>query len=88
MSINKMKTLARAGIEKVIVERIAYRLFALPANLTILVTLSTLITLAILGRTASTDPPPILSKMGNSSRKSKIDAQTTKKSNLFHELLK
>jgi hypothetical protein len=85
INIKRKKTLASAGIEKVIVYKIACRLSALPANLNILVTLKTLMTLAIFGPTLRKPPA---SKFMNSKATSKREALTTKKSNLFQELLK
>lgn len=76
-------------MEKVIVCKIAYRLSAFPANLKILVTLRTLITLAIFGATDKNPPVPTDTESSKtSSRTSIIEALTTKKSNLFQLLLK
>lgn len=77
--MSKAKTLAKAGIENMIVCKMAYRLSALPASLKILVTLSTLITLAILGPTFRN--PPAFEKSVNSNTTSPKEALTTKKSN-------
>lgn len=85
ISINKIKTLASAGIENVIVYKMACRLFALPASLSILVTLAILKTLAIFGNIERAWFP---SKSRLPSMKSNMDAETTKKSNLFQEFWK
>jgi hypothetical protein len=87
ISISSEMTFINDGRENVIVYRIACNPSALPANLNILVTLNTLITLASYG---PTDKKPLSPNI--SSRKPKAmsntEATTTKKSNLFHALLK
>jgi len=62
--------------------RMDCRLLAFPASLRILVTLSTLRILAILGKISRAYPPSIPIHP-NSMTKSKREALTTKKSNLF-----
>ena len=82
ISMSRPNTLARDGIENMIVWIIAYNP---AANLRSLVTLSTLNTLASCGRALT------LSRAYESnalSTKSIKDEATTKKSNLFHEFSK
>lgn len=83
--MRRVNTLAKAGIENMMVCKMACRPSAFPASLRILVTLKTLITLAIYGPTLKnpSELPSIISKM-----KSMTEADTTKKSNLFQELSK
>jgi len=87
ISIKSKITLESEGMENMIVCKMACRPSALPARRRTLVTLRTLIILASCG--------PSWSKVGsaprssrNTRRISKIEAHTTKKSNLFQELLK
>ena len=75
---SKKKTFNKDGTENMIVWIIACRFFALPASLTILKTLSTLISLAIVGAAEK-----LCLKAGGRKSKttSKTLAETTKKSN-------
>jgi hypothetical protein len=79
-NISNIITLSKEGIEKTIVLIIACKSSALPNSLMTLVTRSTLSNLAICGPTvrASTSAGSSKARMT-----SKIDAKTTKKSNLF-----
>ena len=87
INIKRRMTLFNEGIENIIVSMIAFSPSDLPSSLRTLVTLSTLMILAIYGPTdkkllPATKSPRNLMKM------SKNEAATTKKSNLFHEFLK
>lgn len=86
ISISKMITFDRGPTENETVYRMACRPSALFARRTTLVTLSTLIILASYGATAKNPPLKTLSR--NFKRTSKMEATTTKKSNLFQPFLK
>jgi hypothetical protein len=84
-SINSRNTFESGPTDSVIVYIKAYRSLFLPASLITLVTLRTLIILAIYGPTDSTSLPSVgVHDIIMSSK----DAITMKKSNLFHEVSK